>query len=329
MTASVDATPITEGYEAVRNGRALVEIDHSYLEISGPGARDLIDRQVSRGIGFLLEGQVLAVLVLDECRILAECAVYRTSDGYLLEVRSDVAEAVAERLGDRDDVVVADRPDLVSIGVEGPYSWQIVADMIDFPISAMAYQSFADATWNRHSLLMARTGITGEYGYRLIVDTDVATELRDHLIGLGCATTEPGDLDVLRCEMRFPLLGAGTGLEEYTPLELGVQWMVDFEHDFAGLSSLVDSDWSRRAVCWMADAGPAAVAVGDAVVIGDEGVGAITEAQYSPRLGGLIGTAVISADLAAAGIDYRTGDTTITSISAPFMVTKSFGVPVQ
>ena len=116
-------------------------------------------------------------MLREDGTVLADVLVYRTEDSFLLEVPPTQAARAWTHLhtqaDDYDDLFIADvSDDFAGYGLEGPRSFRVIQGLLPFPVSSMSYMSFvtvavpgsADRT-----MLLSRTGVTGEYGYKLHV----------------------------------------------------------------------------------------------------------------------------------------------------------------
>ncbi|HAN91906.1 MAG TPA: glycine cleavage system aminomethyltransferase GcvT, partial [Nitrospira sp.] len=100
-----------------------------------------------------------------------------------------------------------------------------------------------DATLCGHSLLVTRTGYTGELGYELYLPAAGAPTVWDRLLEagrpLGIKPAGLGARDLLRLEMAYLLYGNDMN-EETTPIEAGAEWVVKFDKgDFIGRTELL------------------------------------------------------------------------------------------
>ena len=201
----------------------------------------------------------------------------------------------------------------------------------------MSYMSFvpvevpgsADGT-----MLVSRTGVTGEYGYKLHVPVEQSSAVRDQLVAAGAEPVGVAALRIARMEARFADLDTEVGAETLTPFDLGIQWMVSFDdHEFVGRDRLLDywqSDPTIRPVCWRAE-GEDVPEPGADVYIDGEPVGVVGYAVHSPRLDAVIGTARLDASVAAVGVELQVGSGRVSGLttSAPFLVPTSFGVTLE
>jgi aminomethyltransferase len=336
-------TDTAEEYRALRGGAGLVDYEGAGLiEVSGPNAAAFLGDVSSRNVDFLLEGQISAALVLDEDgAILTEVLIYCRGTDYLVEIwpaqaqraRTHILAAAASFDGaEAQDVSDAYRV----IGIEGPESPKIASGFLPFPISSMAYRSFVSAEWDGGGpLQLSRTGVSGEYGYKFQVPAGSADALRAGLVDAGATEVGLDAVDVCRMEMRFPNLERESAGEQITPFDIGLQWMVDFQHDFAGKDSLLER-WKdgpqRLPVCFVAAEGLSTPpASGTPLSVEGTRIGAVAHAVYSPSLDRVIGTARVEPSVASSGVDYALGDGAhpVSTISAPFLVATSFGVPLE
>lgn len=333
-------TDTSSEYQAVRGTCGLVDYQGvGLVEVSGTGATAFLGAVCTRGVDFLLEGQISSALVLrEDGTVLSEATIHCTGSDYVVEIWPAQAAATTEHLlaavAAHPDATVTDvSADYAVFGVEGPESPQVAQKLLPFPVSSMAYRSFVTAEHGEHTLLISRTGVTGEYGYKAHVPAAAAADLRAELASLGATEVGVDALDVCRMEMRFANIEAESGGTPQPPFSYGLQWMVDFNHEFIGKEAL-QASWAAglptAPVCWVAGDGVTeAPASGATVTVGDADVGAVAHAVFSPKLGRVIGTALVDSEVAASGLEYTVGDATINTISAPFLVATSFGVPLE
>lgn len=334
MPAQYDGLEVE--YARLRGDRGLVDWRGSgFVELSGSGALDLLDELCTRSAAFLLEERTLAALMLRENgSLIGEVLISCHGDSYTVEVHPAQRDAVWAHLSahaaGREDVALADLSDQVAIfGVEGPRAQLSVQPFLDMAIGEIAYKSFTTAQWQGRPLVISRTGVTAEFGYRLRVAAEHGDELHARLVELGALPCGGDALDVCRLESRFANLEWDCPAADASPFEVALQWMVDFDRDFLGREALLrrwESGVVRHPVCFVAGE-DTAVRRGDRVLADGEVVGQVTHVRRSPGVGALIGLAHLDAELAAAGLDLLAcgdhGDTGIRTCSAPFLVPRS------
>ena len=336
---NTDMAETAAGYRALRQGTALVDYTGAgLLNVSGSGAAEFLGRTSTRSVDFLLEGQVSSALMLaGNGTIIAEVVIYCLGAEYLVEIWPQQAATGRAHLlaaaGQNADVKVEDlSAAYVILGIEGPESFRIAEHFLSFPIASMAFRSFAVPD-SSTDLALARIGVTGEYGYKFIVPAADAPKRRQDLKERGALPVGRNALNVCRMETRFANIEAEGGNASVTPFDIGVQWMVDFQHEFNGREALLEL-WrgapEKSPVCWHAEDGPHTVPAHGAVLTLDgTAVGVVSHAEFSPSLGRVIGTAQVNTSVASPGLRLDIDGTTVHTISAPFLVATSFGIPLE
>lgn len=332
-------TETHEEYQVLRSTTGLIDYEGAgYFTVSGPGAAELVGKVCTRPVDFLLEGQISVALVLrEDGTILGEAQLHCRGAEYLVQVWPAQADAVRAHLmavaADAADATVTDvSTDFHGFGVEGPESFRIVQKFLDFPVASMAYRSFVTSEHDGMEVMISRTGVTGEYGYTVLVPAGKAAELREELVGLGARECGLDAVDICRMETRFANLERETAGDAATPFDLGLQWMVDFNHEFVGSEALADYQQSqtRQPVCWMiTDEAADVPSAGTAISVAETEIGAVTHAVFSPTLKRVIGTAQVDSAVAASGLRFDLAGREIRTISAPFLVATSFGVSME
>ena len=331
-------------HDVIRSACGLVDYRGLGLfRVSGRDDQAFVGGVITRNVDFLLEGQASSALLLRENgTVLAEVLVYRTEDSFLLEVPSTQAARAWTHLHTHsdhyDELFIADvSDDFAAYGLEGPRSFRVIQGVLPFPVSSMSYMSFVpvDMPGSRDStMLVSRTGITGEYGYKLHVPVEQSAAVRDQLVAAGATPVGLAALRIARMEARFADLDTEVGTAPLTPFDLGIQWMVSFDdHEFVGRVGLLDywqSDPTLRPVCWRAE-GQVVPEPGADVFIDGDPVGVVGFAVHSPRLNAVIGTARLQSSVAAVGVELQVGSGRVPgqTTSAPFLIPTSFGVTLE
>jgi aminomethyltransferase len=235
-------------HAAVRERVGLFDVGHlGKITVTGPGALEHVDRCLTNALGRIPDGRAQYTLCCDEVRggILDDLIVYRwsTKDLLLVPNAANAARVVRElSSGTPDGVVVVDRhSDLGVLAVQGPLADQVM-QALGLPCD-LRYMAFAQTGWGGGTVIVCRTGYTGERGFELVPDADLAPDLWDALLtavvdrgGLPCGL---GARDTLRTEMGYPLHGHELS-EDITPVEAGLEWAVGWDKPaFRGRRALV------------------------------------------------------------------------------------------
>ena len=133
----------------------------------------------------------------------------------------------------------ADRSQEFSLlAVQGPQSPRALASLgVEVPKNFPSY-SVTESQWRDWSMVLARTGYTGEDGFELFCPHSAAVALWEELLASGMCPCGLGARDVLRIEAGYPLYGQELS-EQLTPLDVGLGWTVKMgKKTFVGKDSL-------------------------------------------------------------------------------------------
>jgi aminomethyltransferase len=295
---------IVEEHLHTRERAGLFDICHmSEFELEGEGAPEALDRLLSSRPSTLNVGRCRYGMMLSkDGGVIDDVIAYRLSEQkYMLVVNAATAAADKEHiLGHLGaDVHFCDRSaDLAKIDLQGPMSFDVLADVLGYNDLALKYFSFCQFG----DVLVSRTGYTGELGVELYVPSGRAVELWDQLladervlpIGLGAR-------DTLRLECALSLYGHELG-EDIPAHYCGVSRFLSKEGGYLGFEALSECDPN----CAMETVGlmslnKSAPRAGEKVVFQDDVVGEVTSGSYAPSLGHGIALARVSAEALRRG----------------------------
>jgi aminomethyltransferase len=257
------------------------------------------------------------------------------ADRWLLVVNAGNADKmwphVSAEAAKADGVEIEDlRGKRALIAVQGPKSVEILAPYIDGDIAAMKYYTCIETTVRGSSdtVIVARTGYTGEDGFEIFLAADDATPLWDLLLAenadKGLAPCGLGARDVLRLEAGMPLYGNEL-TEEITPVQAGLNWAIKFEKpSFRGRDALIaqrDAATAPRIVGLTMD-GRLPARSGYPVFANGAQVGEIRSGSWAPTVGKSIATALIDPSAAEPGtaieVEIRGTRHPATVVALPF-----------
>jgi aminomethyltransferase len=325
-------------HHAVRTSAGIFDISHmAEISVTGPDAARLLDYALAGNISTVAFGRAKYSLLLDESGgILDDLLVYAISEEEYFVVanagnRAAVVAAIRERGAELDADVDDLTDDIVLIAVQGPHSKSILKSTAGLDIEGLAelrYYAFTGSTFAGASVLVARTGYTGEDGYELYVPVQQAVELWNALgragQPLGLAPCGLASRDTLRLEAGMPLYGHELG-PDVLPEQVGLGSVVSLkkEGSFVGRDAVTQgaSDDSRVLVGLIAG-GKRAGRAGYAVMNGEAEVGVVTSGALSPTLGYPIAMAFVDRSSSVVGsdltIDVRGSRTAATVVALPF-----------
>ncbi|WP_456325192.1 glycine cleavage system aminomethyltransferase GcvT [Desulfonauticus submarinus] len=181
------------------------------------------------------------------------------------------------------------------IDVQGPKSIQVVEDVFKQDFQNLKYFSFIQTKFKDFSILISRTGYTGELGYELYLPWDKAeliwTTLLSHSLvkpaGLGAR-------DTLRLEVGLPLYGQELD-ENHTPIEAGYGFLITSQKNFIGKNSLTTIKEKLVALEIKSRRSPRH---NDIIYFEEQKIGKITSGSFAPSLGHSIALAYVKKEYA-------------------------------
>jgi aminomethyltransferase len=255
-------------YFAIRNTATLFDLSPMMkYRISGPDAEAYCNHLVTRDVRKLAPGRVAYCVWCDDAgHVLDDGTLFRFS---ATEFRLCCQERQLVWLLDSArgfDVEIADvTEEVAALALQGPTSFALLKRMGLARIEELEPFDMRDYPVKQGKLTVSRTGFTGDLGYELWIEPDLAVALWDRLMEAGklhgLRPIGSKALDLARIEAGFIATNADYMAADQvirrnrgrTPFELGLERLVDFEKgQFTG----------RRALLRARQAGPRSRIVG-------------------------------------------------------------------
>ena len=295
-------TTLEQEYFAIRNGASLYDLTPMVkYRIVGPDATRYLDRLVTPPIGKLRTGRVAYVVWCDDDgKLIDDGTVFRFAE---TEYRLCTAEHQLDWLLDSSigfDVRIEEvTAATAALALQGPCSCWVLRSLGLEGIETLAPFEFRTFTLGSMLLMVSRTGFTGDLGYELWVEPAHAERLWDRLMEAGrvrlIRPIGSRALNIARLEAGFlqpnvDFVSSARTLRNGTarsPLELGLEWLVDFEKGhFTGRRALLREQQRgplrRLAGLDVAGNKPAQNALLYADGKGRREIGSVTSAAWSP-----------------------------------------------
>jgi aminomethyltransferase len=260
----VQYTSITDEHLAVRNAAGIFDISHmGEVTVSGAAAAEFLNQLLTNDIKKLTPGLGQYTLMCNvRGTVIDDLYAYRLcGDVYFLiinasRIEADVAwiQAQAAKFPRRSELILTDAShNYAAVAVQGPRVKDFINDVISgASISAMRVARVTDLKKNEiggfkfenQSVLVSRTGYTGEDGFEIVGSDESILHLWHKFISVGQSFgLKPAGLgarDTLRTEVCYPLYGHELD-EETTPIETGVGFFVALDKgEFNGRSVLAE-----------------------------------------------------------------------------------------
>ncbi|MCI2429852.1 glycine cleavage system aminomethyltransferase GcvT [Candidatus Acetothermia bacterium] len=244
----IQYTSIIEEHQTVRRSVGIFDVSHmGEIEISGAEALDLVQRLITNDASALAEYQVLySPICYESGGTVDDLLVYKLPDRFILVVNAANThkdfEWVQKNAAAFSDLTVRDvSADYSQIAIQGPSAEQLLQPFLESSLSLKEikyYWAVRARVWGE-SVLLSRTGYTGEDGFEIYSSPELAVRLWDELLRAGAKPIGLGARDTLRFEASYPLYGHELS-EEISPIEAGLAWTVKEKRtDYNGKSALL------------------------------------------------------------------------------------------
>ena len=251
-------------YFAIRNSTGVFDLTPmTKYRITGPDAAEYVNRLVTRDMDKVKPGRVAyAVWCDDRGQVIDDGTIFHLKQGEyrLCSQERHYAWLQASAIG-FDVSIVHETEDIAALAVQGPTSFTILSNMGLDGLGDLKPFGLMNFDFDGADLMVSRTGFTGDLGYELWIDAGKAEQLWDALF-------EAGKLHGIRAigthalELSRVEAGYLAAYEDFlpadatvrtgrtrSPLELGLDWLVDFKKpNFNGRRALAEE--KRRGSTW-------------------------------------------------------------------------------
>lgn len=304
----IQYTSIIDEHRAVRTGVGVFDVSHmGEIVVRGSNAFQFLQRMTINDVSKLYPGRVqYSALCYEHGGIVDDILVYCFDENnYLLVVNAANTEKDYEWLVShkQGDVLIENHSDeYAMLAVQGPKSLETVQRLTNIDLMKLPYYHSTHGEVAGESMIISRTGYTGEVGVELYFASDHTTAqnvwnaLFDAGREFGIVPVGLGARDTLRLEMGYCLYGQDID-ETTNPLEAGLQWITKLsKDDFIGKEALVtiqQQGVARKLVGFVLPDKRIA-RHGYQIFDGASSVGYVTSGGFSPTLQKSIGLGYVS-----------------------------------
>jgi aminomethyltransferase len=305
-------TGITEEHLAVRNNVGLFDISHmGEFEVSGPGALEFMQRMTVNDVSRLKIWDIqYNCMCYPDGGLVDDFLLYRLQDRYMMVVNASNQEKDFDWLKAHLDGGVMLKnisDDTGMLAVQGPSAQKVVSKMSPYDFDSIPYYGAALIEIEGSTVLISRTGYTGEDGFEIYIPGSIAGKIWNVALRAGTAYNIQliglGARDTLRLEMRMALYGHDID-QTTNPIEAGLAWVVNLDKgDFVGreaLQQVKQNKPSRRLVCLEMEA-RVIPRQGHEILSNGRVVGRVTSGAFSPSLEKPIAMGYVPLFLAGVG----------------------------
>jgi len=303
----VQYTGILAEHTATRKGTAIFDTCHmGEFHISGMSALESLELLISRDLTSMSVGQCRYGLMCDmEGCVIDDLVVYRLAETeFMLVVNAATQNQDYEWIMShisKDCTVRNISEETAKVDLQGPKAPRIVQALMDESIAGMNYYEFRHNTFMGRSVLISRTGYTGEVGFEIYADPDLIQSFWDRCLEKGAIAAGIGARNTLRLEMGFPLYGQEWSRKR-NAADAGMVWFISETKNFIGCASLRSKETRRERLVGIAFAGRQAAREGRRI-LSENGaiIGIVTSGSFAPSLGHSIAMGYVNASFSTPG----------------------------
>ena len=332
----VQYSGIIKEHLAVRRSVGVFDVTHmGEFYVRGKDALGFLQKVTINDVARLKSGRVqYSAMCYEDGGIIDDLLIYRMENEYMLVVNAsnlqkDFNWIQSQKFGDVEIEDVSDATAL--LGVQGPKSLATLQKLTKENLSKIEYYTFTRGMLADVSMIISRTGYTGELGFELYfnADSETAKNVWDAIFNagkeFGIQPVGLGARDTLRLEMGFCLYG--NDIDQTThPMEAGLGWITKLsKKEFNGRKQMLKAreEGLKRKLIGFTLPERTLARHGYEITYNGNVVGHVTSGTFSPSLKKGIGMGYISAELANAGnvisVRIRGKEIPATIVVMPFL----------
>ena len=241
----IQYTNIVDEHNAVRQACGIFDVSHmGEVLVTGPESEKFVNYIFTNDIAGAPDGKIFYGMMCHPTGgVVDDLLVYRMGAQrfFLVINASNIDKDVAwimEHAKDFNVVVENQSEKYGEVAVQGPKTEEIVERILGIQCSDLAFYTCKEVEIAGETIIISRTGYTGEDGFEIYASHAFTNEVWDKLVGSG--EVKPcglGCRDTLRFEVGLPLYGDEL-TDEITPLEAGLGLFAKLDKDFIGRDAL-------------------------------------------------------------------------------------------
>jgi len=304
-------TDITDEHIAVRNECGVFDVSHmGEVLVTGREAERFVQYIFTNDVAGAPVGKIFYGMMLHENGgTIDDLLVYKEGDErFFLVINAaniDKDFSWISAQAEAFDVKVENQSDIYGqIAVQGPKSESVVEQVLGLPCSELMFYTFKKMEVDGQTIIISRTGYTGEDGFEIYGSHAFTQKSWDALMqsglakpcGLGCR-------DTLRFEVGLPLYGDEL-TDELSPIEAGLGMFVKVDkEDFVGKQAVArqKAEGVTRKLVGIELEGRAIPRHGYDVMDGEQKIGEVTTGYNSICTGKSVCMALLKIEYAKIG----------------------------
>lgn len=289
---------IQEEHLNVRHSVGIFDVSHmGKIFIRGKDVEEFLSRITVENAEKIKEGMGQYTLLLDENGNIIDDEVFlNLGREYLIIPNAGMHEKIAEWMekNAEGDVEIEDVSNEYSIlAIQGKLSDEVLKEILNIDLN-LKFFGCMDVSGNNFKMdfegrcIISRTGYTGERGYEMYVTpaenaVGIFKKLLEKGGKYGIMPVGIGARDTLRLEKGF-MLACNEFKGGRNPIEAGLEWCIDWEHNFIGKNALLE--FKKREeyekLTFLKCIEPGIPRQDDVVMKNGKNIGKVTSGNFSP-----------------------------------------------
>ena len=301
---------VTE-HNAVRNAVGVFDVSHmGEVEVTGPEAEKFVNRIFTNDIAGAEVGKVFyGMMLYPDGGTVDDLLVYKMgeNDLFLVINAANIDKDVAwiNEQAAAFDVKVDNQSDYYAqIAVQGPVAEAQMLKSLGIDASDLTFYTFKKMQLDGETIIVSRTGYTGEDGFEVYASHDTIIKMWDKLMADGVQPCGLGCRDTLRFEAGLPLYGDEL-TAEISPViaTLSMFCKFDKEGGFIGMEACAKqkAEGSAKKLVGLEMKDKAIPRHGYEVLDGDKVVGYVTTGYRGISVDKSIAFALVDREVGALG----------------------------
>jgi aminomethyltransferase len=227
----VQYTSVKDEVLAVRQNAGVFDVSHmGEFFVEGPEAETFVDYLLPNDIINAPTGKaVYSPLCRDNGTVVDDLIVYKLAPGRVLicvnasNIDKDFSWIQQKQKG-FNCTLTNKSQDYSLLALQGPKAWETIQNFVT-ELPDIEYYSVFESSFEKHPVIIARTGYTGEDGFEIFGSHEAILGLWQNLLKHGVTPCGLAARDVLRLEVCYPLYGHELN-DELNPFDAGLGWTV-------------------------------------------------------------------------------------------------------
>lgn len=243
----IQYTDITAEHQAVRQDCGVFDVSHmGEALVTGPQAESYVQHIFTNDISGAAAGKIFyGMMLYPNGGTVDDLLVYKLGENNFLlvinaaNIDKDLAWMTEQAAG-YEVSIKNQSDDYGQLAIQGPHAELVMEQVLQIPCSELAFYTFKTLPHQGESIIVSRTGYTGEDGFEIYGSHDFIRQSWDTLMasgrakpcGLGCR-------DTLRFEVGLPLYGDEL-TDSISPIMAGLGIFVKTDKpDFIGRDAIL------------------------------------------------------------------------------------------